>query len=278
MFVCILAVCVLQWADLILCTLQSSVIIIEQNLSWVTTCSTQGGRSREVVSHDRQLPLYKENSNPWLKPRHYLYTNPWSNSTFILSGQVVTGRFTQVFTHCGCVIVWHSQAKAVVSYTQEVLGLVISSTRQGSINGLVCIYCGYNIMFIWVFLISKKTFTPNRPLNAGTEGVTARVLVILSGSFTGQIETGPALTLFSDSWGIHSPQCWEPGFNSKYTMHTMTVYWNRTLACQADVLTTALPTPLYGNTECVNTYLSLLLVCLTYLHLQLKLSLRLRPL
>ena len=42
--------------------------------------------------------------------------------------------------------------------------------------------------------------------------VTARVLVVLSGSFTSQIETGPTLTWFSDSRGIHSPQWWEPDF------------------------------------------------------------------
>ena len=40
--------------------------------------------------------------------------------------------------------------------------------------------------------------------------VTARVLDVLNGSFTSQIETGPTLAWFSDSRGIHSPQCWEP--------------------------------------------------------------------
>ena len=54
-------------------------------------------------------------------------------------------------------------------------------------------------------------------LSVGTARVvTARVLVVLSGSFTSQIETGPTLTWFSDSRGIHSPQCWEPDFYIKY--------------------------------------------------------------
>ena len=54
--------------------------------------------------------------------------------------------------------------------------------------------------------------------------VTARMLVILSGSFTSQNETGRTLTRFSDSQGIHSPRCWEPGF---YTKYAVTGYWSR---------------------------------------------------
>ena len=57
--------------------------------------------------------------------------------------------------------------------------------------------------------------------------VTARVLVVLSSSFTSQIETGPTLTWFSNSLGIHSPQCWEAGFNTKYTMPAITGYRTR---------------------------------------------------
>ena len=37
--------------------------------------------------------------------------------------------------------------------------------------------------------------------------VTVRLLVVLSGSFTYQIETEPTLTRFSDSQWIQSPQC-----------------------------------------------------------------------
>ena len=54
--------------------------------------------------------------------------------------------------------------------------------------------------------------------------VTARVLVVLSGSFTSQIETGPTLMWFSNSRGVHSPQCWRPGFNTEYTMPAVTRY------------------------------------------------------
>ena len=57
--------------------------------------------------------------------------------------------------------------------------------------------------------------------------VTARVLVILSGSFTSQTDVRLTLTWFSDSWWINSPQCWEPGFNTKHTMPVMTWYWTR---------------------------------------------------
>ena len=57
--------------------------------------------------------------------------------------------------------------------------------------------------------------------------VTPRVFVILSGSFRSRIETVPTLMGFSDSWGIHSPQCWGPGFNTKYIMHAVTWYWIR---------------------------------------------------
>jgi len=38
----------------------------------------------------------------------------------------------------------------------------------------------------------------------------AKVLGVLNGSITSQIETGPTLT------NIHCPQCWEPGFITKY--------------------------------------------------------------
>ena len=43
-------------------------------------------------------------------------------------------------------------------------------------------------------------------------------LSTLSGSFTSQTETVSTSTWFCDSRGIHSPQCWEPGFNTKDTM------------------------------------------------------------
>ena len=55
--------------------------------------------------------------------------------------------------------------------------------------------------------------------------VTARVLVILSGSFTSQIEMGLTLTWFSNSWGINSPQCWQPDFNTQYATPAMTGCW-----------------------------------------------------
>ena len=70
--------------------------------------------------------------------------------------------------------------------------------------------------------------------------VTARVLVVLSGSFTFQIETEPTLTRFSDSQRIQRPQCWEPGFKAKYTMgHEPGLG-----VSQADVFTIALSAPL----------------------------------
>ena len=54
-----------------------------------------------------------------------------------------------------------------------------------------------------------------------------KVIVILCGSFTSQIGTGQILMWFSDSRGIYSPQCWEPGFNTKYTTTAVTGYWTR---------------------------------------------------
>ena len=53
--------------------------------------------------------------------------------------------------------------------------LFVSSSRQDSINSLVCIYCGYNVMTL--------SISGHLPFYAGTEG----------GSFTSKTETGPTL-------------------------------------------------------------------------------------
>ena len=68
--------------------------------------------------------------------------------------------------------------------------------------------------------------------------VTARVLVVLNGSFTSQIETGPTLTWFSDSRGIHRPQCWKPDF---YITTAGTGIEPVRPASEADVVTTTPP-------------------------------------
>jgi len=49
-----------------------------------------------------------------------------------------------------------------------------------------------------------KTFMPSQPFPAGTEGSHCQVLVVLSGCFTYQTESGPTVTSLSNSREIHS--------------------------------------------------------------------------
>ena len=91
-----------------------------------------------------------------------------------------------------------------------------------------------------------------RVVTAGV--VTARVLVVFCGFLCPELRR-LTLTWFSNLQVIHSPQCWEPGFNSKYTMPGSIGYRTHATACQVDVLTISLRVPLLHC--CKFTYLIL---------------------
>ena len=65
-----------------------------------------------------------------------------------------------------------------------VLVLVGSNTLQGSINWLVCVYCGYNVLILWGLtdLVSLFENTYAMQTLLALRVVTVRVLVVLSSS------------------------------------------------------------------------------------------------
>ena len=89
--------------------------------------------------------------------------------------------------------------------------------------------CGYNIMILCglpelVSLFQNIYATPTIQCRHWGWSLPGSLSGVLSGSITSQVETGPTLTWFSYSQGIHNPQCWEPCLNIKYTMHAITYF------------------------------------------------------
>ena len=73
-----------------------------------------------------------------------------------------------------------------------VVGLVVSSTRNGSVNRLVCV-CSGHIELVVVEILSEHLHQADLSMQA-LRVDTVRVLVVLSGSFVSQIKTQPTLT------------------------------------------------------------------------------------
>ena len=104
--------------------------------------------------------------------------------------------------------------------------LVVSSTRQGSINWLVCVYCGYNVICLmrshWTSLFknfyAKPTFLCWHR-GWSLPGCLSSSVILLH----------PKLRLhwYYHDYLIHSSKSWEPDFYTKYSMPAVTRYWTR---------------------------------------------------
>jgi len=73
------------------------------------------------------------------------------------------------------------------------------------------------------YAVFSRTFTPSRPFNASVEGGHCQgpcrpqwLFYILNWDGTE----------FSYARDIHSPQCWEPDFNTTYALPAVTMYWH----------------------------------------------------
>ena len=73
-----------------------------------------------------------------------------------------------------------------------VVGLVVSSTRNGFVNQLVCVYCGH-IELVIVEILSEHLHQADLSTQALRVDM-VRVLVVLTGSFMSHIKTQPTLT------------------------------------------------------------------------------------
>ena len=76
-------------------------------------------------------------------------------------------------------------------------------------------------MILWglIELVCLFHNTPSRPFYGGTKGCHCQGACCPQWFLCPfQIEMGQTLTWLFDSRGIHSPLCWEPGFNTNYTM------------------------------------------------------------
>ena len=129
----------------------------------------------------------------WNTSRVYQYDNPHLN-------EEATGRFRK--RRPNAITMWRGVRRRCRYAERE--GLTSQTTWQNQDGRQTYTSNGVSDL---------RWFTPKQPnLRLTQESlrmVTARVLAVLSGSFTSQIETGPILTWFSDS---RCSQCWEPDF------------------------------------------------------------------
>jgi len=128
--------------------------------------------------------------------------------------------------------VWYSGRVDCVQY--------VSSCFQhsaGSINWLVCIYCGYNVMILWDFIervslfqnvYTKPTFPCSHP---------QWIVYVPSWDETDTNMILWFMTWIKEScdchrWWTHSLQCRGPDFYTKYNMPASSEYWTRAFLLQ----------------------------------------------